>query len=261
MHVIIKKDEDMVGRFAAEYVASKINAFKKTLKKRYFVLGLPTGSTPLKMYAELIKLYNEGKVSFESVITFNMDEYLGLPPTDHESYHYFMYDNFFNHINIKKGNIHILYGMAKDPEKECADYEKAIVDAGGIDLFVGGVGQDGHIAFNEPFSSLASRTRVQALTEDTIKVNSRFFGHNTKLVPTHALTVGIGTIMDAKEVMILALGKNKAKAIQKGVEGNINHQWTISALQLHPESLIVCDNKAASKLSCSTKKYFLNLQK
>ena len=260
MRVIIKKDKQCVAEWAAQYVAYKINHFRPTAKKP-FVLGLPTGSTPLGMYAELIKLNKAGKVSFESVVTFNMDEYLGLAPTHPQSYHYFMYENFFNHIDIQRKNIHILNGLTKDYTKECRNYEQAIKDVGGVHLFIGGVGEDGHIAFNEPFSSLESRTRIKTLTESTIRANSRFFENDISKVPTQALTVGIGTITDAEEVMILATGANKAQALKYGIEGGINHVWTLSVLQRHPHGIILCDSEAASALEQATVDYFLDVEK
>ena len=260
MRVIIKNEAQEVSEWAAGYVAYKINRFRPTAFKP-FVLGLPTGSTPLGMYAELIKMCQEGKVSFENVVTFNMDEYLGLPPGHPQSYHYFMYENFFNHINIKRENIHILDGMTKDYVKECNNYEKAIQKAGGVHLFIGGIGEDGHIAFNEPFSSLSSRTRVKTLTESTIKANSRFFDGDLSKVPTRALTVGIGTIMDAEEVMILATGAKKALALKQGIEGAVSHMWTISELQRHPHGIIVCDKPATELLAKTTTDYFLEIEK
>jgi len=260
MRVIIKENSDNVAKWAADYVAYKINHFKPT-KGRPFVLGLPTGSTPLGMYAELIKLYKAGKLSFENVVTFNMDEYIGLEPTHPQSYHYFMQENFFKYINIKPQNVHILNGMTKDYAKECYEYERAMRNAGGVHLFVGGVGVDGHIAFNEPFSSLSSRTRVKTLTESTIRANSRFFDNDLSKVPTKALTVGVGTIMDAEEVMIIATGANKATALKHGIEGALSHVWTVSALQKHRHGIIVCDKEAVKELSAETVEYFMDIEK
>ncbi len=260
MRVIIKENSDNVSKWAADYVAYRINHFKPT-KGRPFVLGLPTGSTPLGMYAELIKLYKAGKLSFENVVTFNMDEYIGLDATHPQSYHYFMQENFFKYVNIKPQNIHILDGMTKDFAKECREYERAMRNVGGVNLFIGGVGVDGHIAFNEPFSSLESRTRVKTLTESTIKANSRFFDNDLSKVPTMALTVGVGTIMDAEEVMIIATGKNKATALKHGIEGALSHVWTISALQKHRHGIIVCDRDAVGELSKETVEYFTDIEK
>ena len=222
MRLIIQESYSQLSQWAAAYIVKRINEFAPTAEKP-FVLGLPTGSTPLGTYKQLIKLYNEGKVSFENVVTFNMDEYIGLPEDHQESYHSFMWNNFFKHINIKKENVNILNGNAEDPQAECVRYEEKIKSYGGIHLFMGGIGPDGHIAFNEPGSSLASRTRVKTLTQDTIIANSRFFNNDINLVPKTALTVGVGTIMDAQEVLILVNGHNKARALYQAVEGAVNH--------------------------------------
>ncbi len=260
MRVIIRPDYEHISKWAATYIAYRINRFKPTLKKP-FVLGLPTGSTPLGTYIELIKMYKEGKVSFENVVTFNMDEYIGLDEKHPQSYHYFMWENFFKHIDIKKNNVHILNGMTKNYVKECELFENAIKAYGGIDLFLGGLGEDGHIAFNEPGSSLSSRTRVKTLTSDTIKANSRFFDGDISKVPTTALTVGVGTIMDAEEVIILASGAKKSRAIHHAIEGSINHMWPVSILQMHPHGIIVCDEDATNELKADTVKYFKDIEK
>ena len=260
MRVIIEPDYEKLSRWAAEYVVSRINAARPTAE-RPFVLGLPTGSSPIGMYKGIIKAYEEGRVSFKHVLTFNMDEYVGLPEEHPESYHSFMWTNFFSHIDIKKENVHILNGNAKDLAAECAAYEKAIKDAGGIDLFMGGIGPDGHIAFNEPFSSLPSRTRVKSLTTDTIIANSRFFDNDVNKVPKTALTVGVGTVMDAKEVLIVANGHNKARALAHAIEYAVSQEWTISALQMHPHAIIVCDEAATDELKHGTYKYFKDIEK
>jgi glucosamine-6-phosphate deaminase len=189
-----------------------------------------------------------------------MDEYVGLPENHTESYHYFMFNNLFNHIDIPRNNINILNGNAKDLEKECADYENRIIKAGGIELFLGGIGPDGHIAFNEPGSSLTSRTRIKTLSYDTILANSRFFNDDIKKVPTQALTVGVGTVMDAKEVVIVITGFNKARALREAVEGGISHMWTVSMLQMHQKAIFVCDEAATMELQVETVKYFNNLE-
>ncbi len=259
MRVIIKDNFIECSSWVAGYIAYRIKKAKPSAKKP-FVLGLPTGSTPLGVYKELIKLYQNKKISFEHVVTFNLDEYVGLTPEDKNSYHHFMYENFFNYVNINPKNIHILNGLTKDYASECENYEKAITAYGGIDLLLGGVGTDGHIAFNEPYSSLSSRTRIKTLAPTTIKDNSRFFDNDISKVPTQALTIGVGTIMDAKEVIIMAGGENKAEALQQGIEGSINHKWTITALQMHNSGIIVCDNDAAKKLSPSTIEYFKSIE-
>ena len=255
MRVIIEPSYDLMSQWAANRVIGKINAAKPTADHP-FVLGLPTGSSPLGMYKALIKANEEGVVSFKNVVTFNMDEYVGLPVSHPESYHSFMFNNFFNHIDIKKENIHILNGNAEDLQKECENYEKEILKFGGIDLFVGGIGPDGHIAFNEPGSSLTSRTRMKTLTSDTRIANSRFFGGDPNNVPQFALTVGVGTVMDAREVMILVNGHAKTRALQAVIEGSVSHMWTVSALQMHQHGIIVCDEDACDELKVATFKYF-----
>ena len=260
MRVIIESDYRSLSEWAANYVAQRINQFQPS-SERPFVLGLPTGSSPLGMYKALIELNREGKVSFRNVVTFNMDEYVGLPESHPESYHSFMFNNFFNHIDIPKENIHILNGNASDLEAECGNYEKQIASYGGIDLFVGGIGPDGHIAFNEPGSSLTSRTRVKTLTTDTIVANSRFFDNDMNKVPKTALTVGVGTVMDAKEVLILCNGHNKARALRHAVEGAVTQMWTISALQMHRHGIIVCDEAATDELKVGTYRYFKDIER
>lgn len=260
MRLIIQPDYNEVSRWAAHYVAHRILEANPTAEKP-FVLGLPTGSSPLGMYRELISLNKRGVVSFQNVITFNMDEYIGLPEEHPESYHAFMWNNFFRHIDIKKENVNILNGNAADLEAECADYEARIKAVGGIDLFLGGIGPDGHIAFNEPGSSLASRTRQKTLTTDTIIANSRFFENDVNKVPKTALTVGVGTVLDAREVLIIVNGHNKARALKHAVEEGVSQMWTVSALQLHPRGIIVCDYEACYELKVGTYRYFLDIEK
>lgn len=260
MRLIIEPDYQKVSRWAADFVASCINAAKPT-PEHPFVLGCPTGSSPLGMYRELIKLVEEGKVSFKNVVTFNMDEYCGLPEEHPESYHSFMWNNFFSHIDIKRENVNILNGNAEDLEAECKAYEEKIASYGGIDLFMGGVGPDGHIAFNEPGSSLTSKTRQKTLTTDTIIANSRFFEGDVNLVPKTALTVGVGTVMAARRVMLIVNGHNKARALKHGVEGGISQMWTISALQMHPHAIIVADEDACGELKVDTYRYFKDIEK
>ncbi|CAD6999973.1 glucosamine-6-phosphate isomerase isoform X1 [Ceratitis capitata] len=255
MKLVILDTADSVGVWAAKYVMKRINDFKPGPNK-YFVLGLPTGSTPLGMYKKLIEYHKAGKVSFEFVKTFNMDEYVGIPRDHPESYHYFMWNNFFKHINIDPKNAHILDGNAKDLLAECQQFEAMIKEAGGVELFIGGIGPDGHIAFNEPGSSLVSRTRVKTLAQDTLEANARFFDNDMSKVPKQALTVGVGTVMDAKEVMILITGAHKAFALYKAIEEGVNHMWTVSAFQQHPNTLMLCDEDATLELRVKTVKYF-----
>ena len=260
MRLIIEKDYDALSKWAAEYVIKRINEFNPTPEHR-FVLGLPTGSSPIGMYKELVKACKEGRVSFKNVVTFNMDEYCGLPESHPESYHSFMANNLFNQIDCPKENIHILNGNAENLDEECARYEELIRQAGGVDLFLGGIGPDGHIAFNEPCSSLSSRTRIKTLTSDTIIANSRFFDNDVNKVPKNALTVGVGTVLDAREVLILVNGHNKARALQAAVEGPVTQMWTISALQLHKHGIIVCDEAATDELKVGTYKYFKDIER
>ncbi len=260
MRLIIEPSYEQLSKWAAEHVIKRINEFNPTPDHK-FVLGLPTGSSPIGMYRELVKANKEGRVSFKNVLTFNMDEYVNLPEEHPESYHSFMATNLFNHIDCPKENIHILNGNAEDLDAECRHYEEMIAEAGGIDLFIGGIGPDGHIAFNEPGSSLTSRTRQKTLTTDTIVANSRFFENDLNKVPKTALTVGVGTVMDAREVMILVNGHAKCRALQAAVEGSVNHMWTISALQMHQHGIIVADEAACDELKVATYKYFKDIEK
>jgi glucosamine-6-phosphate deaminase len=259
MRIIIKPDAAEAGKWVANYVIEKINHARSTQKKP-FVLGLPTGSSPIPTYQELILRHRKGDISFKNVITFNMDEYVGIPEDHKESYHAFMHDNLFSHIDIPRENINILNGNAKDLEKECEEYEERITALGGIDLFLGGIGPDGHIAFNEPGSSLSSRTRIKTLRYDTIVANSRFFNNDLSKVPAKALTVGVGTVMEAREVLIIITGFNKARALREVVEGGISHMWTVSILQMHPKGIIVCDEASTQELRVETVKYFKDIE-
>ncbi len=259
MRLIIEPDYQQLSAWAAEHVIERINSAQPTAEHP-FVLGLPTGSSPEGMYANLVEAYRQGRVSFRNVITFNMDEYVGIPEEHPESYHSFMKRNLFDHIDCPQQNIHILNGNANDLETECAAYEDAIRKAGGIDLFIGGIGPDGHIAFNEPGSSLASRTRIKSLTTDTIIANSRFFDNDLTKVPRQALTVGVATVMDAREVMILVNGHHKARALQAAVEGPITQMWTVSAVQNHQHAIIVADEAACEELRVGTYRYFKDIE-
>ena len=259
MRLIIEKNYENVSQWAANYVAARINEAKPTAEHP-FVLGCPTGSSPLGMYRALIRLNKEGKVSFRNVVTFNMDEYCGIPRDHEQSYHTFMWTNFFNQIDILPENVNILNGNAEDPVAECRRYEEKIASYGGIDLFLGGVGPDGHIAFNEPGSSLTSRTRMKTLTHDTIIANSRFFNNDVNLVPKTALTVGVGTIMSARSVLLIVNGHNKARALYHAVEGPVMQMWTISALQMHEKGIIICDDAATDELKVGTYRYFKDIE-
>lgn len=258
MRLVIVDDYSKVSEWAAKYVKRRILDFGPG-PDRYFVLGLPTGSTPLGMYKKLIEFHQKGKLSFKYVKTFNMDEYVGIPRDHPQSYHSFMWNNFFKHIDIAPENAHILNGNAPDLQAECDAYEAAIVAAGGIELFVGGIGEDGHIAFNEPGSSLVSRTRVKTLAWDTVLANSRFFDDDITQVPKQALTVGVATVMDSAEVMILISGARKALALRKSIEDGVSHMWTVSAFQQHKKAIFVVDEDATLELRVKTVRYFKGL--
>lgn len=244
MEVIIKKNYEEMSALGARMVARVIR------NKPRAVIGLATGSTPLGLYRELIRMHKEEALSFSQIVTFNLDEYVGLPPEHPQSYHYFMCQNLFNHIDIRKENIHLPDGMAEDIEFACTEYEKKIEEAGGIDLQILGIGSNGHIAFNEPGSSLGSRTRIKTLSEETIRDNARFFS-SQRDVPRYAITMGIGTIMDARELILLASGKEKATAVAKMVEGPVTAMVPATVVQLHRKAMVIVEHAAASKLSRS----------
>ena len=260
MRLVIQPNYDKLSQWTAAYIAKKINDCKPSAKKP-FVLGLPTGSSPIGTYQQLAKLNKAGKVSFKNVVTFNMDEYVGIPKDHPESYHSFMWKNLFGHVDIPKENVNILNGNAKDLPKECENYEKKIASLGGIEFFLGGIGPDGHIAFNEPGSSLSSRTRVKTLTYDTILANSRFFNNDMTQVPKLALTVGVGTVTDSREVLLIVNGYKKARALQKITEEGVNHMWTASILQMHPKAMLVCDEEATMELKVATVNYFKDIER
>ncbi|MGY0398446.1 MAG: glucosamine-6-phosphate deaminase [Ostreibacterium sp.] len=241
-------------KWAANYIINKINNFQPTAEKP-FVLGLPTGGTPLAVYHLLIEAYQEKIVSFQNVVTVNMDEYVGLSAKDPQSYYYFMQNNLFRHIDIKSENTYLPNGMATDINVEAERYEQLINDLGGVHLFFGSVGSNGHIAFNEPGSSLHSKTRVKTLTRQTLTDNARFFGH-LEDVPKTAITVGIQTLMNAKEILILSKGLLKALAVYHAIEGSVNMLWPISMFQHHEKFILVCDEMSATELKLKTLRYF-----
>lgn len=260
MRLIIRDDPATVGDYVANYIAKRINDFGPTAEKP-FVLGLPTGSSPIPTYKALINKVKEGSLSFKHVVTFNMDEYVGLPRDHSESYHTFMFREFFSHIDIPPFQVNLLDGNAEDLIAECNAYESRIKQCGGIELFLGGIGEDGHIAFNEPGSSLASRTRIKTLAYDTILANARFFNNNIAAVPRMALTVGVATVLEAREVVVVVTGQRKSLALSKAIEDGVNHLWTLSALQLHPWALIVVDEDATAELHVKTVKYFKSIER
>lgn len=241
MEVIIKKDYTEMSKEAAQIVAGLL------YEKPNAVLGLATGSTPIGFYKELIRMHKEEGLDFSKVVTFNLDEYIGLPASHDQSYNYFMWDNLFKHININAENVHVPNGMAPNVAAFCEWYEDEIDKAGGLDLQVLGIGGDGHIAFNEPVSSLASRTRMKTLTEETIEDNARFFAKKED-VPRYAITMGVGTIMESRQCIMLANGEKKAETVRKALEGPVTAMVTASALQLHPNVVTILDEPAATKL-------------
>lgn len=263
MRVVIQENYDKMCKWAAEYIRKRIVSHNEGPEKdRPFVLGLPTGSSPVGVYKELVRMNREGELSFSNVVTFNMDEYLGLPRQHEQSFWHFMHDNLFDHLlDMKPENINILDGMTDNPVKECEDYERKIEANGGIDLFMGGIGVDGHIAFNEPYTSLSSRTGIRDLNSNTRIVNSRFFDGDPEKVPSQALSVGVGTVTDSKEVLLLINGHSKAKALAATVEGAVSSKWTCSALQIHNGAVIACDEPACGELTVDTYKYFLDIEK
>lgn len=241
MEIIIRDDMDVMSRQAARVVAATINA------KPNAVLGLATGSTPLGLYRELVRMHKDEGLDFSQVTTFNLDEYVGLSRDDRQSYNYFMHENLFRFVNISPQNIYIPSGTTDNYAAFCDWYENRIIECGGIDLQILGIGSDGHIAFNEPSSSLGSRTRIKTLAKQTINDNARFFD-NAEDVPIYAITMGVGTILEARKIILLAAGENKAGAIAATIEGPVTSMVTASALQLHADTTVYIDRAAAKDL-------------
>jgi len=241
MEAFVCRSYEELSRKAAFAVANVLNT------KPNAVLGMATGSTPLGLYQELVRMHEEESLDFSQVTTFNLDEYVGLPVTHDQSYHYFMHENFFKKVNIPNSNIHIPSGTTSNYQAFCQWYEQRIKECGGIDVQILGIGSDGHIAFNEPTSSLASRTRLKTLAQQTINDNARFFD-KAEDVPIYGITMGVGTILEARKLVLVANGENKADAIAKAIEGPVTSMITASALQLHPDVDIFIDEAAASRL-------------
>jgi len=241
MEIIIMEDKKAASCLAAKIVSKQIE------EKPDSVLGLATGNTQIYLYKELIRLYKNDILDFSKVSTFNLDEYIGLSSDHPSSYHSYMWDNFFNFINIMKHRIHIPDGLAPDISDHCRQYEGSIKASGGIDLQILGLGSDGHIGFNEPSSSLSSRTRIKTLTKKTIEDNSPLF-KNPDDIPKHVITMGVGTIMDSKKCLMLVFGEKKAEAVKQMIEGPICSDVPASILQMHPETIVIMDESAASKL-------------
>ncbi len=239
MRIYVLDDYEEMSMKAASIVASQI------ILKPDSVIGLATGSTPLGMYRELVKMHKKGILDFSQVITFNLDEYVGIPPEHPQSYHYYMYNNFFNHLNMKKENINIPPGDEKSVHKVCEDYEQRLCSVGRIDLQVTGIGTNGHVGFNEPDQELNVNTHLIDLKEETIEANSRFFS-SPEEVPRQAISMGMGSIMKAKKIIMLANGPNKAKPIEGVVKGKISTQLPASLVQLHPDVTLILDGEAAN---------------
>jgi glucosamine-6-phosphate deaminase len=243
MLVVIKKDYEDVSREAARIIAGAVRSKPET------VLGLATGSTPLGLYKELIALHRDGTLDFSRATSFNLDEYLGLPATHPQSFHFFMQQNFFEHVNLPQENIHIPDGtITYNYDAYCAKYEQSIKTAGGIDLQILGIGRNGHVGFNEPTSSLASRTRLKALSRETIEDNRQFFANESEM-PKCAITMGIGTILDSRRILLLASGRSKAAAVARAIEGPITSSVSASALQMHPDVTFIIDENAGYSLT------------
>lgn len=241
MEIIIADSYPEMSRLAANVIERQL------LRKPSSVLGLATGSTPVGMYQDLVRRHKEEGLDFSKIITFNLDEYLDVAPSHPQSYRYFMDHNLFSHINVDPQNIHVPYGHAGEVDEFCDWYEDEIKRTGGIDIQVLGIGADGHIAFNEPGSSLGSRTRLKTLTKQTIDDNARFFDHHEE-VPRFAITMGVGTILEAKEILLLANGAKKAAIVAEALEGPITAQVSASALQMHRHVTVIVDKEAGSKL-------------
>lgn len=259
MRVIFLDTSDHVAQWVAHYVVCRINSFHPTIDNP-FVLGLPAGRTPIKTYENIIEMHRSSQVSFKNVVIFTMDEYLGLSRADPNSYYTFIHTNFIDYIDILKENVYVLNGNTNNVKDECKRYEEKIRLYGGINLMIGGVGSDGHLAFNEPGSSLTSRTRLKNLSQETRVSNAKFFNDNIDSVPKFALTIGMSTLLESQEIIIIAIGLDKAAAVQAAIEGSVNHMWTISCLQLHPKSILVCDELSTMELKIKTVKYFQELE-
>ena len=249
-----------IGKLAATYIRQKVTAFVPSENKP-FVLGLPTGATVVDMYRFLCEMYERRELDFSHIVTFNMDEYVGLTPNDPNSYHFYMQEHLFSRVNLQPSNTHILDGLSADLQATCDAYENAIKQAGKIHLFLGGVGRNGHLAFNEPGSSFTSRTRPITLEPSTRQANSRFFNNDVSRVPTQALTVGIGTVLDAEELLFLASGEQKAQAVARLSQGEITPKWPITALKTHANATLLVDEAAASQLTGEVKQALLTQQR
>lgn len=260
MRIIIHDSYEALSKWAAYYIAKRINEFEPSAGKP-FVIGVPAGMSPVGTFQNLISLHQEGLVSFQHVVAFGLDEYVGIPEDQTQSHHSVLWNTFFSQIDIPAENVRLLNGNAQDLDRECEQYERQIKDVGGMQLFLGSIGPDGHIGFNEPGSSLSSRTRIKTITQGARTANARWFGNDINKVPKTGLTLGVGTLMEAQEVMILISGFNKARALQKILEDEVNHMWTVSMIQLHRRGMIVCDDESTAELRVGTVKYFKDIER
>jgi glucosamine-6-phosphate deaminase len=260
MRIIIHDSYEALSKWAAYYIARRIRDFDPSQAKP-FVLGVPAGMSPVGTFQQLISLNQEGKVSFQNVVAFGLDEYVGLPEDHLQSHQSVLWNVLFSQIDIPAENVHLLNGNAPDLEQECETFEGHIKSAGGMQLFLGSIGPDGHIGFNEPGSSLSSRTRIKTITRAARAADARWFGNDINKVPKTGLTMGVGTFMDAQEVMIVVSGFNKARALQKILEEEVNHMWTVSMIQLHRRGMIICDDEATAELKVGTVKYFRDIER
>ena len=260
MRIIIHDSYEALSKWTAYYIAKRIKEFNPT-EQRPFVLGLPAGMSPVGTYQQLVSLHQDGKVTFRNVVAFGLNEYAGIPRDHPQSHHSVLWNNLFSQIDIQPENVRLLDGNVADFDVECQEYEENIRKAGGIHLFLGSIGPDGHIGFNEPGSSLSSRTRIKTITRGARIANARWFGNDINKVPKTGLTLGVGTIMDAEEILMVISGFSKARALQKILEDEVNHMWTVSMIQLHQHGMIVCDDDATMELKVGTVKYFRDIEK
>jgi glucosamine-6-phosphate deaminase len=254
MEVIIKDTYEEVSAAAAKVIANLVH------NKPDAVLGLATGSTPLGLYKELIRMHKAEGLNFSKVTSFNLDEYVGIPPAHPSSFHSYMWAHIFSNINLPKERINIPDGLAADIPASCRKYEQAIRSAGGIDIQILGIGTNGHIGFNEPSSSLSSRTRIKTLTEETRREAAAAFG-GEEAVPTHVITMGLGTIMESRMCLLLAFGRKKARSVARAAEGPVTAMVPGSVLQMHPRAILVVDQEAAAELTMADYYVWVNAHK
>ena len=260
MRIIIHDTYEALSKWTAYSIAAKMRQFKPSAD-RPFVLGVPAGQSPVGVFQQLISLHQKGEVTFRNVVAFGLNEYVGIPQDSPQSHYSVLWNNFFSQIDIPADNVRLLDGNAPDLARECSEFEEAIRTSGGIHLFLGSIGPDGHIGFNEPGSSLSSRTRIKTITKGARTANARWFGNDVNKVPKTGLTMGVGTIMDSREVVMVISGHSKARGLQKILEGEVNHMWTVSMMQLHRHGMVVCDEDATEELKVGTVRYFRDIER